>query len=84
MSSSGFQLIDSLRLLPSGSFRKYKTDCSLMVMKSVFESVAVGRPQDTEWYNNFEDTFHRALQETQKGVSIGEEMIIVVGRKALE
>ena len=55
-----------------------------MAMKSIFESTAVARPQDMEWYKSFQDNFQRALQETQKGVSIGQEIVSVVGRKASE
>ena len=81
--TSGFQVLDSLRLPTTDPFRKSITELSLMAIESARRAASQQDGEAADSYRAFQETFDQAVLETQQGVSIGLDMLIVLGRKPL-
>ncbi|CAF9937756.1 hypothetical protein IMSHALPRED_000534 [Imshaugia aleurites] len=79
--TSNLQVVDSLRLPPIDDLRKATTD-NFMVGFEEIGGIAAGKSSELLGsHEEFRELFRKAIEETQQGVSLGLDMVEVVGRK---
>jgi len=79
--SNRLEVIESFRLPLSDNLRRASTDNFIMALEEIG---AIASAKDVELLGTWDDyraLWKRALMETERGVSIGMDMVVIVGRK---
>ena len=79
--SNNIELIGFTRFPPVNDLRKATTDNYLMGMEDIGVMAASKPSALLGSHEEFRDLFTKAVQETEQGVSLELDMIVVVGRK---
>lgn len=79
--SNQLEVIDSFRLPITDHLRRASTDNFIMALEEIGSIASAKNVDLLGTPENFRELWKRAVMETERGVSIGMDMVVIVGRK---
>jgi len=79
--SNHLEVIDSFRLPITDNLRRASTDNFIMALEEIGAIASAKNVDLLGTSEDFKALWQRAVTETEKGVSVGMDMVVIVGRK---